>query len=178
MKKYILMALCYGGMLFSQTSIQEGLNPYNLVAVKGFCDLFKDIDVKQNCGWDAQYAWLYAQGGESSLQGYIDKVYVATVPTWYGISKVCGTLICRIKTDWPARAIIEIIAVDKNYRRQGVATGLIQQCEADCKQRGIAQIYILISDDNDAMITCCQGSGFVIDEQNSNNGIVTMVKNL
>lgn len=58
--------------------------------------------------------------------------------------------------------VIDILAIDKNYRRQGIGTELIEYAEKSVRKIGCTDLYITVSPENQKAINCYEKQEFKI----------------
>ena len=103
------------------------------------------------------YKKRYVPEKNRNLRAYINSdkgvVYLAYIE-----EKVCGQMI--ISAHWNNFALIEDLEVDVDFRRQGVAAGLIMQAKTWAKVMGLAGVTLETQNNNVAACKFYQRCGF------------------
>jgi ribosomal protein S18 acetylase RimI-like enzyme len=77
-----------------------------------------------------------------------------------GLEDMGRLLACVVITDDARKGWINRLAVDPEYRRQGLAARLIAEAENDLRTRGFRVFAALIEDDNAASLSLFQREGY------------------
>jgi ribosomal protein S18 acetylase RimI-like enzyme len=77
-----------------------------------------------------------------------------------GLEDMGRLLACVVITDDARKGWINRLAVDPEYRRQGLAARLITEAENDLRTRGFRVFAALIEDDNAASLSLFQREGY------------------